>query len=220
MHQLPFATSAQLWRRSLSFFRLLHRCRPHRREEETDPTVRAKQRKHKHWAQLYSCSCGYILTAFMQHHTRPPWCKTAAPVAWWRWQRPSGHSVSLFLQSPGASAPLWTLRWPPAADLHPSGPLSLPDGRSPAHAERELLFTRVLVRLTFRRTMLEVRSFCSLTCAPWRRLFQLENEAEARGIRHQLDFSGSVGEVVRDSNGGQDGDPLLHVVFLTLAVNH
>lgn len=68
--------------------------------------------------------------------------------------------------------------------------------------------------------MLEVGSFRSLTRAPGCRLFQLEKEAEARGVRDQLEFSGSVGEVVRDSHGGQDGDPLLHVVFLTLSVNH
>lgn len=74
-----------------------------------------------------------------------PWCKTPVPAAWWWWQRPSGHSVSLSLQSPDDSATLQTLRWPPAADLHPSGPLSLQDGHSPAHAGHGLLFTRALV---------------------------------------------------------------------------
>lgn len=38
-----------------------------------------------------------------------------------------------------------------------------------------------------------------LTRAPWRRLFQLENEAEAFGVRDQLEFPGSVGEVVGGS---------------------
>lgn len=46
------------------------------------------------------------------------------------------------------------------------------------------------------------------------------NEAEAGGVRDQLEFPGSVGEVVRDSTAGQDGDPLLPVVFLALSVNH
>lgn len=46
---------------------------------------------------------------------------------------------------------------------------------------------------------------------------QLEDEAEASRVLDQLAFSGSVGEVVRDADGGQDEDPLLP---LTLTVNH
>lgn len=76
------------------------------------------------------------------------------------------------------------------------------------------------VRLTFGRTAPEVASSRWLTGAPGRRLLQLEDEAEALGVREQPEFSGSVGEVVRDSHDGQDGDPLLLVVFLALSVDH
>lgn len=35
-----------------------------------------------------------------------------------------------------------------------------------------------------------------------------------------MECFGSVGQVMWNSNGGQDGHPLLHVVLLALAVNH
>ena len=60
----------------------------------------------------------------------------------------------------------------------------------------------------------------SLTVASRGRLLQPKEEAVALGPTDQVEFPGSVRQVMRNSDGGQDWDSLSDVVLLALAVSH